>query len=36
MKLRRFTEEGHFKYIALYNEIKESIVATNNDDIEKI
>jgi len=34
VKLRRFTEEGHFKYIALYNKIKESILANNND-IEK-
>jgi hypothetical protein len=34
MKLRKFTEEGHRKYIILYDTIKESI-NKNNKDIEK-
>ena len=34
MKLRKFTEEGHGKYILLYDTIKESI-NKNNKDIEK-
>ena len=34
MKLRRFTEDGHSKYILLYDKIKNSIIK-NKGNIEK-
>ena len=34
MKLRRFTEDGHNKYILIYDKIKQSI-AENKKDIKK-
>ena len=34
MKLRKFTDTGHAKYVLLYNKIKESVIK-NNGDIKK-
>ena len=31
MKLRRFNDEGHSKYILIYNKIKESIIYKKGD-----
>ena len=31
MKLRRFTEDGHNKYILLYDKIKDSIIKQKGD-----